>query len=139
MMPGIDENFSELKETFDFIDHAVFALMLIICMVIGLYFGYQHSVKKSANATLDYLLGGKNVHVFPGEIESTSTKVPTNNFCFSGNVTSGIFCFWNHFNRHKHGNLCLRNPVRIYFSSPGIDGCILAFRDHSSFLRFEDR
>lgn len=68
MMPEGVENFSKLEQTFDFIDYAVFALMLIVCLTIGLYFGYEHSVKKNANATLDYLLGGKNVQLFPGTI-----------------------------------------------------------------------
>lgn len=69
MMSEGAENFSKLEETFDVIDYAVFALMLIVCLVIGLYFGYQHSVNKNANATLDYLLGGKNVQLFPGKIK----------------------------------------------------------------------
>lgn len=63
------ENISKMEETFDLIDYAVFALMLIVCLAIGLYFGYKHSVKKNANATLDYLLGGKNVQLFPGKIK----------------------------------------------------------------------
>lgn len=60
------DSYSNLEGKFDFYDYAVFALMLIVCLAIGLYFGYEHSLKKNANATLDYLLGGKNVQLFPG-------------------------------------------------------------------------
>lgn len=68
------DNVSESLKRFGPIDYAVFVFMLIVCSVIGLYFGYKDHVKHKANKlkarrgseALDYLLGGKNVQVFPG-------------------------------------------------------------------------
>ena len=68
------ENFSESLKRFGATDYAVFGFMLTVCSVIGLYFGYKDHVKHKANKlksrrgsdALDYLLGGKNVQVFPG-------------------------------------------------------------------------
>lgn len=62
------------EKQFTLIDYVVFVLMLSICSIIGLYFGYQDHVKRKIQSndedeedTVDYLLGGKNVQVIPGE------------------------------------------------------------------------
>jgi hypothetical protein len=68
------ENFSASLKRFSFLDYAVFVFMLAVCSCVGLFFGYKDHVKRKANksesrrgsGTLDYLLGGKNVQVFPG-------------------------------------------------------------------------
>ena len=68
------ETFTEPLERFTTADYSVFALMLIVCSGIGLYFGYKDHVKhkaskvvsRSGSDALNYLLGGKNVQVFPG-------------------------------------------------------------------------
>lgn len=53
-------------------DYAVFVTMLVSCSMVGLYFGYQdHQKNKNAksrrrgSAALDYLMGGRNMQVFP--------------------------------------------------------------------------
>lgn len=59
---------------FTLIDYVVFVLMLSICSIIGLFFGYRdhfkrkiHSNDEDEEGAVDYLLGGKKVHVIPGE------------------------------------------------------------------------
>lgn len=65
---------NESLKRFGVADYAVFAFMLTVCSLVGLYFGYKDHVKHKSNKvksvvgteTLDYLLGGKNVQMFPG-------------------------------------------------------------------------
>lgn len=72
------ENVGEALKQFGSIDYAVFVFMLIICIVVGLYFGYKDHMKHKKNRlkvrrgseAMDYLLGGKNVQVFPGKFLS---------------------------------------------------------------------
>lgn len=69
------DNVSESFKQFGAIDYAVFVFMLFMCTCIGLYFGYKDHMKHKKNRlkskrgsdAMDYLLGGKNVQVFPGE------------------------------------------------------------------------
>lgn len=42
-------------------DYLVFMSMLLICLVIGMYYGF---FKKSTDAQ-DYLVGGRNMETFP--------------------------------------------------------------------------
>lgn len=68
------ENVNASLMHFGVIDYAVFFFMLFVCSAIGLYFGYKDHAKHKANKSqlrnesriLDYLLGGRNVQVFPG-------------------------------------------------------------------------
>ena len=50
-------------------DYAVFITMLVCCLMIGLYFGYQDHRKapkrKCGEETSEYLMGGRNMPVFP--------------------------------------------------------------------------
>lgn len=71
---SVDELSNSLKR-FGTADYAVFVTMLICCSMVGLYFGYQDHMKrkkaskeKSArrgSEALDYLMGGRNMQVFP--------------------------------------------------------------------------
>lgn len=71
---NVDELSDSLKR-FSIIDYAVFVTMLVCCSMVGLYFGYQDHKKhkkaakeKSArrgSEALDYLMGGRNMQVFP--------------------------------------------------------------------------
>ena len=69
------ESLSESLKQFGVVDYAVFIIMLIVCSCVGLYFGYSDHVQSKKNKfksrrgsqTLEYLLGGKNVQVFPGD------------------------------------------------------------------------
>lgn len=69
-----DEVGESLKH-FDAADYAVFSFMLITCSCVGLYFGYQDHQRSrgrgkeeatKGSEALNYLMGGKNVQVFPG-------------------------------------------------------------------------
>lgn len=67
------EHLSASLKRFGVADYCVFAFMLLVCSFIGLYFGYKdhekhkrHSNERRGSEELDYLLGGKNLQVFPG-------------------------------------------------------------------------
>lgn len=57
---------------FGFADYSVFISMLLVCTVVGLYFGYK-DYRKRKNAkkhrrgseAQDYLMGGRNMQIFP--------------------------------------------------------------------------
>jgi sodium-coupled monocarboxylate transporter 8/12 len=53
-------------------DYAVFAVLLLSCTVVGLYFGYTDYQRKKrmkhqrrGSEAMDYLVGGRNMKVFP--------------------------------------------------------------------------
>lgn len=72
---GHQMNVADLSQSlkrFGTADYAVFILMLAVCSCVGLFFGYQDykkhkKVKKSVDGdeALDYLMGGRNMQVFP--------------------------------------------------------------------------
>lgn len=51
----------EHLQRFSWPDYFVFILMLFFCVLIGIYFGFM---KKSLNEA-DYLMGGRNMMIFP--------------------------------------------------------------------------
>lgn len=59
-MPTVQE-ISESMQNFGMSDYAVFAGMLIVCGIIGIYFGF---VNKSSGED-EYLVGGRNMKTFP--------------------------------------------------------------------------
>lgn len=72
-------NLNDVKDSFksfEALDYGVFAVMLIVSSCIGLYFGVKDkrkhkeedlsSVSPQSSEEVDYLLGGKNMHAFPG-------------------------------------------------------------------------
>ena len=70
------ESINESLRLFSALDYAVFLVMLVVCSCVGLFFGFKDHVKHKTNKsqsrrdseTLDYLLGGQNVQVFPGSV-----------------------------------------------------------------------
>lgn len=48
---------------FDIFDYIVFAAMLIVSSLIGVYFAFFARVKQ--NTTSEYLMGGKTMGIFP--------------------------------------------------------------------------
>ncbi|XP_063706354.1 sodium-coupled monocarboxylate transporter 1-like [Culicoides brevitarsis] len=62
---------SKSLQRFSWPDYLVFMLMLISCMCIGVYFGWQDHLKKKhhrgrrGSEALDYLVGGRKMKVFP--------------------------------------------------------------------------
>lgn len=69
---NVDDIKKSLKQ-FGLTDYIVFGFMLIVCSVIGIYFGLQdhkrnkkRRVKASRGSVeLNYLVGGRNLEVFP--------------------------------------------------------------------------
>lgn len=66
------DDISESLKRFGLADYAVFITMLVCCSCVGLYFGYQDHVKhkrstkqRRGSEALDYLMGGRNMQVFP--------------------------------------------------------------------------
>lgn len=69
------EELSNSLKRFGTADYAVFITMLVCCSMVGLYFGYQDHVKhkktekqkssRRGSEALDYLMGGRNMQVFP--------------------------------------------------------------------------
>lgn len=67
------EELSNSLKRFGTADYAVFVLMLVCCSLVGLYFGYDDHKRRKRNKnsqnqesdTLNYLMGGRNMSVFP--------------------------------------------------------------------------
>jgi len=59
-MPTVQE-MSKSMQNFSTSDYTVFAGMLIVCGIVGIYFGF---VKKSSGED-EYLVGGRNMKTFP--------------------------------------------------------------------------
>lgn len=67
------EEISNSLKRFGTADYAVFIFMLMTCSVVGLYFGLQDHKKQKkdklkqrrGSAAADYLMGGRNMQVFP--------------------------------------------------------------------------
>lgn len=55
------DNISQMAQRFDWPDYLVFVVMLVVCTGIGIYFGFF----KTAKTDQDYLVGGRNMSVFP--------------------------------------------------------------------------
>lgn len=60
MSDNIQDVISHLQR-FSWPDYLVFVSMLLLCIFIGIYFGFmQKTISES-----DYLMGGRNMMVFP--------------------------------------------------------------------------
>lgn len=49
-------------QRFSWPDYILFVLMLLICVVIGIYFGF---FEKKENTEDEYLVGGRNMPIIP--------------------------------------------------------------------------
>lgn len=54
---------SNLSKYFTFFDYIIFAIMLFISALIGVYFAFFAKTKQ--NTTKEYLMGGKTMGIFP--------------------------------------------------------------------------
>lgn len=69
---SVDDIKKSLKR-FGFGDYVVFAAMLLICSIVGVYFGWKDHKKnqrrklkaRRGSAELDYLVGGRSMQIFP--------------------------------------------------------------------------
>jgi Na+/proline symporter len=68
--PSVDDVLDKLYN-FGLVDYGVFVTMLLICSLIGLYFGFQdrnkykNSKTKGDTKAGDYFLGGRDLHIAP--------------------------------------------------------------------------
>lgn len=51
------------KRTFDILDCGVFAFMLGVSAIVGVYHAYK--ARKNPDAVREYLIGGQNMSIFP--------------------------------------------------------------------------
>lgn len=58
---------------FSFIDYGIFALLLALSTLIGVYFGFIS--KRKQNNTTEYLLGGKTMNKFPVSASLIATHI----------------------------------------------------------------
>lgn len=79
------ENLQESLKRFTSIDYAIFVSMLLICLLIGIYFGIEDHKKRkrrtqdsSAAQATEYLRGGGNMPVIPISLSLTASLVSGN-------------------------------------------------------------
>lgn len=67
-MPDINDVIIQLQR-FSWSDYILFVLMLLVCIVIGIYFGFFEKKDKSGDsandAEDDYLVGGRKMPIIP--------------------------------------------------------------------------
>lgn len=59
-----DQDLNEIivhMQHFSWADYLLFIFMLVLCILIGVYFGFMHK----SNTEAEYLMGGRNMLVFP--------------------------------------------------------------------------
>lgn len=67
------DDVNKLLKRFGLADYVVFLFMLLMCSLIGVYFGYTDYKKRQNNKLktkpgsdeLDYLVGGRKMKIFP--------------------------------------------------------------------------
>jgi solute carrier family 5 (sodium-coupled monocarboxylate transporter), member 8/12 len=59
------------KLSFSTVDYFLFASMMLLSLLIGVYYGFF--AKRKQNTTVEYLLGSKNLKVWPTAISLTAT------------------------------------------------------------------
>uniref|UniRef100_A0A182U0H1 Sodium/solute symporter n=1 Tax=Anopheles melas TaxID=34690 RepID=A0A182U0H1_9DIPT len=76
------EDISRSLQRFNWPDYVVFVLMLISCMVIGVFFGYKdhqkHKRQKHArrgSEALDYLVGGRKMKIIPVSVSLVASWI----------------------------------------------------------------
>lgn len=60
-MPDIADVMLQLQR-FSWSDYTIFVMMLLVCIVIGIYFGF---IEKKENTEDEYLVGGRNMPIIP--------------------------------------------------------------------------
>lgn len=61
---GVDDVKISLQK-FGWQDYLMFVLMLAICAMVGIYFGFIKKKPKKSDDATDYLVGGRTMKVFP--------------------------------------------------------------------------
>lgn len=61
-MPDISDVLEAQLQKFIWSDYTCFVLMLMVCVVIGIYFGF---IEKKENTEDEYLVGGRKMPIIP--------------------------------------------------------------------------
>uniref|UniRef100_A0A182UDH0 Sodium/solute symporter n=1 Tax=Anopheles melas TaxID=34690 RepID=A0A182UDH0_9DIPT len=77
------DSISRSLQRFDWPDYVVFVLMLLICIVIGIFFGYKDHQKhkhrrkqaRRESEALDYLVGGRKMKIFPVSVSLVASWI----------------------------------------------------------------
>lgn len=77
------DSISRSLQRFDWPDYVVFVLMLLICIVIGIFFGYKDHQKhkhrrkqaRRESEALDYLVGGRKMQIFPVSVSLVASWI----------------------------------------------------------------
>ncbi|XP_049287558.1 sodium-coupled monocarboxylate transporter 1-like [Anopheles funestus] len=77
------DSISRSLQRFEWPDYVVFVLMLLICIVIGIFFGYQDHQKhkrrrkqaRRDSEALDYLVGGRKMQIFPVSVSLVASWI----------------------------------------------------------------
>lgn len=62
---------SRVKLTFAYVDYVLFGGMMFLSFLIGIYYGFIR--KEKQNTAAEYLLGSKDMKVWPTAISLTAT------------------------------------------------------------------
>lgn len=71
---GVDDVKIQMQK-FSWPDYSMFILMLATCAGIGVYFGFFEKKSKHVADESDYLVGGRNMKVFPVSMSLIATCV----------------------------------------------------------------
>uniref|UniRef100_A0A182PQR2 Uncharacterized protein n=1 Tax=Anopheles epiroticus TaxID=199890 RepID=A0A182PQR2_9DIPT len=77
------DTISRSLQRFEWPDYVVFVLMLLICIVIGIFFGYKDHQKhkkrrkqpRRESEALDYLVGGRKMQIFPVSVSLVASWI----------------------------------------------------------------
>lgn len=61
-MPDISDVLEAQLQNFSWSDYACFVMMLLVCVVIGIYFGFFEKKEKTED---EYLVGGRQMPIIP--------------------------------------------------------------------------
>lgn len=109
---NVDDMNKSLKQ-FGLADYVVFVLMLIICSVVGIYFGFKDHKKHQKNklksrrgsGELDYLVGGRNMQIFPVAMSLVASGLSGITLLGEANETNHYICMINFFFYQKEHRL----------------------------------
>ncbi|XP_053669659.1 sodium-coupled monocarboxylate transporter 1-like [Anopheles nili] len=77
------DSINRALQRFDWPDYVVFVLMLLICIMIGIFFGYKDHQKhkhrrkqaRRDSEALDYLVGGRKMQIFPVSVSLVASWI----------------------------------------------------------------
>ena len=78
--PEIIDEAVKILHRFGIMDYTVFVVMLIMCSLVGIYFGYYQNRASSHNnrrksIAVEYLMGGRDMQIFPVAMSLVATFI----------------------------------------------------------------